>query len=234
MAVDRHVGNSERARKGGVSRNGARCGFRTHLCTSRNLCTRVYPCNFVWGASLSDDFGMPGMRCGWTFEPRSHHLPPVSVEGRDEVCAVELRLLHRSITWQINRQNVSGVEQRNLWMLQRLLNMYVFWTLNVCTVVLLAFTLPFVKFVTWLSISLFSAVAGIIAYFCPCYVFGKNAEAVGDSCLLCALSQFVPILDLWARVSVRGKIREQKGIEVCCFFFPCIVRLLLRKVEECL
>jgi Cys-rich protein (TIGR01571 family) len=57
----------------------------------------------------------------------------------------------------------------------------------------------------------------IIAYFCPCYVFGKNAEAVGDSCLLCALSQFVPILNLWARVSVRGKIREQKGIEGSCF-----------------
>ena len=57
----------------------------------------------------------------------------------------------------------------------------------------------------------------IIAYFCPCYVFGKNAEAVGDSCILCALSQFVPLLDLWARVSVRGKIREQKGIEGSCF-----------------
>ncbi len=56
--------------------------------------------------------------------------------------------------------------------------------------------------------------AGIIAYFCPCYVFGKNAEAVGDSCLMCALSQFVPLLNLWTRVSIRGKIREQKGIEV--------------------
>ena len=61
--------------------------------------------------------------------------------------------------------------------------------------------------------------AGIIAYFCPCYVFGKNAEAVGDSCLLCALSQFVPILNLWARVSVRGKIREQKGIEVGVYVY---------------
>ena len=55
---------------------------------------------------------------------------------------------------------------------------------------------------------------GIIAYFCPCYVFGKNAEAVGDSCVLCALSQFVPGLNLWTRISIRGKIREQKGIEV--------------------
>uniref|UniRef100_A0A1I8FPH0 Zf-ANAPC11 domain-containing protein n=1 Tax=Macrostomum lignano TaxID=282301 RepID=A0A1I8FPH0_9PLAT len=26
----------------------------------------------------------------------------------------------------------------------------------------------------------------IITYFVPCYTFGKNAEAVGDSCMLCA------------------------------------------------
>ena len=68
------------------------------------------------------------------------------------------------------------------------------------------------KFILLVNAYLFSA--GIIAYFCPCYVFGKNAEAVGDSCLLCALSQFVPLLDIYARTSVRGKIREQKGIEV--------------------
>ena len=57
----------------------------------------------------------------------------------------------------------------------------------------------------------------IIAWFCPCYVHGKNAEKVGESCLMCALSQFVPILNLWARVSIRGKIREQKGIQGSCF-----------------
>lgn len=56
----------------------------------------------------------------------------------------------------------------------------------------------------------------IFAWFCPCYVHGQNAEKVGQSCVMCALSQFVPFLNLWARVSVRGKIREQKGIEGSC------------------
>ena len=58
--------------------------------------------------------------------------------------------------------------------------------------------------------------AGIITYFVPCYTFGKNAEQLGESCLMYALSQFVPILNLWCRTSVRGKIREQKGIEGTC------------------
>ena len=58
--------------------------------------------------------------------------------------------------------------------------------------------------------------AGIITYFCPCYTFGKNAEQLGESCVMYALSQFVPILDIWCRTSVRGKIREQKGIEGSC------------------
>ena len=55
--------------------------------------------------------------------------------------------------------------------------------------------------------------AGILAWFCPCYVFGKNAEQLGESCMMYALSQFVPLLDIFCRASVRGKIREQKGIQ---------------------
>jgi len=77
----------------------ARAVVLGHICTLPVIFARGYiPVILGGGASLSDDFGMSGMWCGWTFEPRSHHLPPVSVEGRDEVCAVELRLLHRSIT----------------------------------------------------------------------------------------------------------------------------------------
>ncbi|XP_059167088.1 uncharacterized protein LOC131949284 [Physella acuta] len=53
----------------------------------------------------------------------------------------------------------------------------------------------------------------LITYFVPCYTFGKNAEAVGDSCLLCGLIYFVPIVDIVALVSVRGKIRESRNIE---------------------
>ena len=58
--------------------------------------------------------------------------------------------------------------------------------------------------------------AGILAWFCPCYVFGKNAEQLGESCILYALALFVPLLDLYCLVSVRGRIREQKGIEGTC------------------
>lgn len=53
----------------------------------------------------------------------------------------------------------------------------------------------------------------LISYFVPCYQFGKNAEAVGESCLLCGLALLVPLVDLWAVISIRGKIRESKGIQ---------------------
>ena len=47
-------------------------------------------------------------------------------------------------------------------------------------------------------------------------MFGKNAEHLGESCILYALALFVPLLDLYCLVSVRGRIREQKGIEGTC------------------
>ena len=55
---------------------------------------------------------------------------------------------------------------------------------------------------------------GILSYFCPCYIFGKNAEAIGENCVLCGLSYFCPPVHLFTRTSIRGKIRDQKGIEV--------------------
>jgi hypothetical protein len=39
-------------------------------------------------------------------------------------------------------------------------------------------------------------------------VFGKNAEKVGENCLLCGLALFVPILNLYAVTTIRGLIRE--------------------------
>ena len=57
----------------------------------------------------------------------------------------------------------------------------------------------------------------IIAYILPAYVFGKNAEKVGESCILCALALYVPGLNIFARTKVRGLIRESKGIEGSCF-----------------
>lgn len=64
--------------------------------------------------------------------------------------------------------------------------------------------------------NIFLSIAGIITYIVPCYTFGKNAEQLGESCLMYALSQMVPILDVWCRTQIRGKIREQKGIEGTC------------------
>eukprot|EP00731_Ephydatia_muelleri_P000854 Em0001g854a len=52
----------------------------------------------------------------------------------------------------------------------------------------------------------------VITYFLPCYTFGKNAEAVGESCCLCCLCYGCSPYDLAAKVAVRGKIRDQKGI----------------------
>ena len=52
----------------------------------------------------------------------------------------------------------------------------------------------------------------IMTYFCTCYTFGKNAEAVGESCFLCCLCYGCHPFDLAAKVAVRTKIRVQKGI----------------------
>lgn len=58
-------------------------------------------------------------------------------------------------------------------------------------------------------------VPGVITYFCPCYIFGKAAESVGDSCCLCGLVYFIDPVNIYARTHIRGKIREKKGINVC-------------------
>ena len=57
---------------------------------------------------------------------------------------------------------------------------------------------------------------GLLSFFCPCIQFGRNAEALGESCVMYALSQFVPFLNLYCKTMVRGRIREQKGIEGTC------------------
>ncbi len=57
----------------------------------------------------------------------------------------------------------------------------------------------------------------IITYFVPCYTHGKTAEAVEGSCVLCGLSLLVPLLNIYAICSTRGKVREQKGIDGSAF-----------------
>lgn len=57
----------------------------------------------------------------------------------------------------------------------------------------------------------------IITYFAPCYTAGKNAEAVGDSCMMVgALYALFQPAGVYFSAKTREKIREQKGIEVSC------------------
>ena len=46
----------------------------------------------------------------------------------------------------------------------------------------------------------------------PC-LFGRNAEALGKSCCLYGSGVFVPILGLYLLTTIRGEIRERRGIE---------------------
>ena len=56
--------------------------------------------------------------------------------------------------------------------------------------------------------------AGVLAYFCPCYIFGKTAEAVGDSCCLCGCAYLVYPFNIFARLHVRERIRQKKDLKV--------------------
>lgn len=55
----------------------------------------------------------------------------------------------------------------------------------------------------------------LITYVAPCYTAGKNAEAVGDSCMMVAvLYWLINPAGVYFAAKAREKIREQKGIEV--------------------
>lgn len=53
----------------------------------------------------------------------------------------------------------------------------------------------------------------IITYFCPCYTQGKISEKVGESCILHAILFLVPIANLICATIIRGKVRENRGID---------------------
>ena len=78
----------------------------------------------------------------------------------------------------------------------------------------------------------------LFTYCCPCYTFGKTAEAVGEDCLMCGIVTFVPLANLWFRLQIRGKVRESKGIDgdmikdlltICC----CPICSLMQEAQEC-
>lgn len=72
----------------------------------------------------------------------------------------------------------------------------------------------------------------IITYILPCVTAGRNAEAVGEGCFLYGCLSILGPIGIWSRAKIRGKIREQKGIEVSWFtmsliFFPRAVNALV-------
>lgn len=52
-----------------------------------------------------------------------------------------------------------------------------------------------------------------ISYIVPCYVHGRIAEKVGDPCLLCGITQLIPLANFFFRAQIRNKVRENKGID---------------------
>ena len=56
--------------------------------------------------------------------------------------------------------------------------------------------------------------AGFLSFFIPCYQLGKNAEAVGQNCIICGILSIFGIIGLGIHIYLRGKIRKEKGISV--------------------
>ena len=69
-----------------------------------------------------------------------------------------------------------------------------------------------------------------MAYFCPCVIAGKNAEAVGESCPAHGFFSLLGCVGMYCGAQIRGKIREKYGIEVSkidylwCAFVLMILR----------
>ncbi|XP_052814943.1 uncharacterized protein LOC128241871 [Mya arenaria] len=78
----------------------------------------------------------------------------------------------------------------------------------------------------------------IIAYLVPCVAFGQTAEAIGEgSCFTCGLAYLVPVLNLLMWIKIRGRIREQKGIEGdtikdCLTILCCPLCALVQEAQE--
>ena len=70
---------------------------------------------------------------------------------------------------------------------------------------------------------------GLLTWFCPCIVIGRNAESVGESKIGCCLGSLLAFYFFWPgyliiRTMLRNKVRESKGIDVrnkttCVRFF---------------
>ncbi|CAL1530364.1 unnamed protein product [Lymnaea stagnalis] len=50
----------------------------------------------------------------------------------------------------------------------------------------------------------------LLAHLVPCYLFGRLASDVGESCLICMLIDM--FIYPWPHICIRGKVREQRDI----------------------
>ncbi|PVD30844.1 hypothetical protein C0Q70_10119 [Pomacea canaliculata] len=66
----------------------------------------------------------------------------------------------------------------------------------------------------------------IITYFVPCLTAGQNAQAVGESCCVYGCLTILGPIGVYTRAKIRGKIREQKGIEGG-FCMDCVLHWFL-------
>merc|ERR1712055_27803 len=80
----------------------------------------------------------------------------------------------------------------------------------------------------------------VMAYFCPCIVFGRTAEKVGESCGMCGFCIMMPIGNIISWMKIRGKVREAKGIEgstchdilMLCFCGMCALVQTAHEMED--
>ena len=81
---------------------------------------------------------------------------------------------------------------------------------------------------------------GLLTFLAPCYIVGKNAEAVDKSCFLHCLAFYVPLLNWYCIANVRGEIRDRHGIEVSInwllFYWRLIVTNFIQGsfIKDCL
>jgi len=76
----------------------------------------------------------------------------------------------------------------------------------------------------------------LLTTFFPCYPFGKAAEAVGESCLLCGILLATPLNWIVLPI-VRQKMREAQGIPGsiigdCCLGFCCACCVVAQMAQE--
>jgi len=78
----------------------------------------------------------------------------------------------------------------------------------------------------------------LFTWLLPCWYQGKKAEATGvGDCLLCGVVTFVPLANLWFAAQIRGKIREQRGIEGtlvkdCVTLWCCALCAMVQENKE--